>query len=150
MLSLSISEDHMADGFAANPEQVFGDFTAEIEAETAPVWDKVKHHVTPLEWRIQAPLISAINRLKREKNAAILAHNYMTPDIFHGVGDFVGDSLALAREAAKSDAADHRPGRRALHGRDQQGAQPAEEDADPGPARPAAAWPPRSPAPTCG
>jgi quinolinate synthase len=94
----------MADGFAATSEHVFGDFTAEIEAETAPVWDKVKHHVTPLEWRIQAPLISAINRLKREKNAAILAHNYMTPDIFHGVGDFVGDSLALAKEAAKSDA----------------------------------------------
>lgn len=58
-----------------------------------------------MEWRVQAPLIAEINRLKREKNAAILAHNYMTPDIFHGVGDFVGDSLALAREAAKSDAA---------------------------------------------
>ena len=99
MLTLSITEDQMADGFAAPLE-----FTAEIEAETAPVWDKVKHHVTPLEWRTQAPLIAKINRIKREKNAAILAHNYMTPDIFHGVGDFVGDSLALAKEAAKSDA----------------------------------------------
>ena len=89
----------MADGFVAPLE-----FTAEIEAETASIWDKVKHHVTPLEWRTQAPLIVEINRLKREKNAAILAHNYMTPDIFHGVGDFVGDSLALAKEAAKSDA----------------------------------------------
>lgn len=104
MLSLSITENQMADGFAAPLEQP-GDFTPAIEAETASVWDKVKHHVTPLEWRTQAPLIVAINRLKREKNAAILAHNYMTPDIFHGVGDFVGDSLALAREAAKSDAA---------------------------------------------
>ena len=54
--------------------------------------------------RLFAPLIAAINRLKREKNAVILAHNYMTPEIFHGVGDFVGDSLALAREAAKPDA----------------------------------------------
>jgi quinolinate synthase len=50
-------------------------------------------------------LIAAINDLKRQKNAVILAHNYMTPEIFHGVGDYVGDSLGLAREAAKSDAA---------------------------------------------
>lgn len=99
MLTLSITEYQMADGFAAPLE-----FTAQVEAETAGVWDKVKHHVTPMEWRVQAPLIAEINRLKREKNAAILAHNYMTPDIFHGVGDFVGDSLALAKEAAKSDA----------------------------------------------
>jgi quinolinate synthase len=79
-------------------------FTPAIEASTAPVWEKVKAKVTPLEWRLQAPLITAINQLKREKNAVILAHNYMTPEIFHGVGDYVGDSLGLAREAAKSDA----------------------------------------------
>jgi quinolinate synthase len=58
-----------------------------------------------MEWRLQAPLISEINRIKREKNAVILAHNYMTPEIFHGVGDYVGDSLGLAKEAARSDAA---------------------------------------------
>jgi quinolinate synthase len=58
-----------------------------------------------MEWRLQAPLIAEINRLKREKNAVILAHNYMTPEIFHGVGDYVGDSLGLAKEAARSDAA---------------------------------------------
>src|SRR5579871_5869262 len=81
------------------------DFTPEIERATAPVWEKVKARVTPIEWRLHAPLIAEINRLKREKNAVILAHNYMTPDIFHGVGDFVGDSLGLAREAARSDAA---------------------------------------------
>ena len=79
-------------------------FTPAIEVATRPLWEKVKSHVTPLEWRMQAPLIAAINALKREKNAVILAHNYMTPEIFHGVGDFVGDSLALAREAARSDA----------------------------------------------
>ena len=56
------------------------------------------------EWPVHAPLIAAINRLKREKKAVILAHNYMTPEIFHCVGDFVGDSLALAREAARTDA----------------------------------------------
>ena len=89
----------MADGFAPL------DFTPAVDAATQPVWEKVRRQVTPLEWRLQAPLIAAINDLKRQKNAVILAHNYMTPEIFHGVGDFVGDSLGLAREAAKSDAA---------------------------------------------
>jgi quinolinate synthase len=79
-------------------------YTLAVETATASVWKKVRAHVTPLEWRLQAPLIAEINRLKREKNAVILAHNYMTPEIFHGVGDFVGDSLALAREAARSPA----------------------------------------------
>ncbi|MGZ8371294.1 MAG: quinolinate synthase NadA [Caulobacteraceae bacterium] len=79
-------------------------FTADVEALTAPLWDKVKAKVTPLEWRAHAPLIAEINRLKADKNAVILAHNYMTPEIFHGVGDYVGDSLGLAREAARSDA----------------------------------------------
>jgi quinolinate synthase len=60
--------------------------------------------VTPLEWQVHAPLIARINQLKREKNAVILAHNYMTPEIFHGVGDYVGDSLGLAKEAARSEA----------------------------------------------
>src|SRR5579864_4216908 len=81
------------------------DFTAEVEAATQPAWEKVKTRVTPIEWRAHAPLIAEINRLKNEKNAVILAHNYMTPEIFHGVGDFVGDSLGLAREAARTDAA---------------------------------------------
>ena len=79
-------------------------FTPDVEATTSPVWEKVKSRITPLEWRLQAPLIAAINALKLQKNAVILAHNYMTPEIFHGVGDYVGDSLGLAREAAKSDA----------------------------------------------
>jgi quinolinate synthase len=78
--------------------------TDRIERETAPVWDKIKAEVTPLEWRLHAPLIAQIRDLARERDAVILAHNYMTPEIFHGVGDFVGDSLALAREAARTDA----------------------------------------------
>ena len=81
------------------------EFTPAVEAETAPIWERVRTRVTPIEWRLHAPLIAEINRLKREKNAVILAHNYMTPEIFHGVGDYVGDSLGLARQAAKSDAA---------------------------------------------
>jgi quinolinate synthase len=90
----------VADGFAGRLA-----FTPAVERATAPIWEKLRTRVTPIEWRTSAPLIAEINRLKREKNAVILAHNYMTPEIFHGVGDYVGDSLGLAREAAKSDAA---------------------------------------------
>ncbi|MBO9500448.1 quinolinate synthase NadA [Brevundimonas sp. A19_0] len=86
----------MADGaFGLSPE---------TERATAAIWRRVRDHVTPLEWPAQAELIVEINRLKVERNAVILAHNYMTPDIFHGVGDYVGDSLGLAKEAAKSKA----------------------------------------------
>src|SRR6201746_974567 len=88
----------MADGFAPLA------WTPEVEAATLPLWDKVKAKVPPLGWRAHAPSLSTTNSLKREKNAVILAHNYMTPEIFHGVGDFVGDSLGLAREAARSKA----------------------------------------------
>src|SRR5689334_502942 len=80
------------------------EFTPQVEAATALIYDKLKTKVSPLEWQLQAPLIAEINRLKREKDAVILAHNYMTPEIFHGVGDYVGDSLGLAKEAARSDA----------------------------------------------
>ena len=80
-------------------------FTPALDIAAAPLWDKVHGQLPALEWRLAAPLIEAIGALKRQKNAVILAHNYMTPEIFHGVGDFVGDSLGLAREAARSDAA---------------------------------------------
>jgi quinolinate synthase len=50
------------------------------------------------------PLVEEIDALKRERNAVVLAHNYMTPDIYHGVADLHGDSLALARMAAETDA----------------------------------------------
>ena len=79
-------------------------WSPELEAETAPIRSRLGDRVSTLEWRLQAPLIAEINRLKRARGAVILAHNYMTPEIFHGVGDFVGDSLALAKEAAKVDA----------------------------------------------
>lgn len=92
----------MADGtqFHTTDRQL----TADIKRLTETVYPKIAKHVTPLDWQLHAPLIAKINRLKLEKNAVILAHNYMTPEIFHGVGDIVGDSLALAREAANTDA----------------------------------------------
>jgi quinolinate synthase len=76
----------------------------EVAAETAGMFDLVRHVVTPDEWRAYAPLVAAINRLKAQKDAVILAHNYMTAEIFHCVGDFKGDSLQLAREASNTKA----------------------------------------------
>src|SRR5262249_60643175 len=68
------------------------------------LYRRVERHIPQFEWRILADDIAAILRLKRERNAVVLAHNYQTPDIFHTVADIVGDSLALAREAARTDA----------------------------------------------
>src|SRR5438874_2764199 len=69
------------------------------------LYRRVERHVPPVEWPLLAEDIAAILALKREKNAVILAHNYQTPDIFRTVGDITGDSLALAREAERTDAA---------------------------------------------
>lgn len=79
-------------------------FTPELKRELAPLYERVKHVVTPMEWVHYAPLVKAINDLKKKRNAVILAHNYMTPEIFHCVGDFRGDSLQLAKEAARTEA----------------------------------------------
>jgi quinolinate synthase len=86
------------------PEVELPAFTPELAAELAPLYARVKHVVTPMEWPHYAPLIKTINDLKKQRNAVILAHNYMTPEIFHCVGDFRGDSLQLAQEAARTDA----------------------------------------------
>jgi quinolinate synthase len=79
-------------------------FVREAIRELKPLYARVERVISPLEWAGYAPYIKAIRDLKHEKNAVILAHNYMTPDVFHGVGDILGDSLQLAKEAAKTDA----------------------------------------------
>jgi quinolinate synthase len=79
-------------------------YDADLSPEVEALWPTLSARMTSLEFQAAAPLIDEIARLKRERNAVVLAHNYMTPDIFHGVGDYVGDSLGLAREAQRSDA----------------------------------------------
>jgi quinolinate synthase len=79
-------------------------YTDAVARATDGLYAKVSRFIPKVEWHAYAPVIAEINRLKRQKDAVILAHNYMTPEIFHCVGDFVGDSLALAREAARTDA----------------------------------------------
>jgi quinolinate synthase len=75
-----------------------------IEEETAHLYEKVKTVIPPNEWPFHAPYVAAINRLKKQRNAVILAHNYQTPEIYNCVADVVGDSLQLAKIAANIKA----------------------------------------------
>ncbi len=80
------------------------DFTPEVARATAPIRERTRQVIPDLEWAVHAPYIAAINELKRQRNAVILGHNYQTPEIFHGVADFTGDSLALAQYGASTEA----------------------------------------------
>jgi quinolinate synthase len=75
-----------------------------VAPAVAPVLERSRSVIPAAEWAVIQPTIDEIERLKRERGAIVLAHNYMTPDIFHGVADLTGDSLALARLAAETDA----------------------------------------------
>jgi quinolinate synthase len=75
-----------------------------VAGETAHLYERIKGVVPAVEWPFFAPYVKAINALKRERNAVVLAHNYQTPEIYNCVADVVGDSLQLAREATKTNA----------------------------------------------
>ena len=80
------------------------EFTPEVRRATEPIYQKISKFLPEIEWLVHAPYIHKINKLKREKNAIILAHNYQTPEIYHGIADVAADSLALAIEASKTEA----------------------------------------------
>lgn len=79
-------------------------FTPAVAKETEHLYERVRDFIPAIEWPVFAPYIHAINRIKKERGAVILAHNYQTPEIFHCVADIKGDSLQLARDAVSVDA----------------------------------------------
>src|SRR5712692_165837 len=91
-----LAPGYLADEFLA--------YTPEVAVKTQSIFDRLRGVLPDIEWPVHAPYVAAINELKSKLNAVILAHNYQTPEIFHGVADITGDSLALARQAAKTDA----------------------------------------------
>src|SRR6185436_1083159 len=89
---------------AGYPTEQSLEYTPEVAIATRSIFERLRGVLPEIEWPVHAPYVAAINELKAKRNAVILAHNYQTPEIFHGVADITGDSLTLAREGAKTRA----------------------------------------------
>ncbi len=79
-------------------------YTPAVAAATAGIYERLRDVIPDIEWPVHAPYVARINELKAERNAILLAHNYQTPEIYHGVADYTGDSLGLAQKATDTDA----------------------------------------------
>jgi len=88
----------------ASTYQALPFFDAKLEAEYADLYERVRDRISPLEWAVHLPYIDAIRALKVQRRAVILAHNYQPPEIYFGVADITGDSLALAQRGATTSA----------------------------------------------
>lgn len=97
MLDISLVRSTLASHYDLTP-------SPELAVSMSDIYDRMDRVVSPPDWAIYAPYVKAINELKKKRNAVILGHNYMTPEIFHGVSDFVGDSLQLAIKATEVEA----------------------------------------------
>jgi quinolinate synthase len=97
MLDLNLLRSDLAAAYDLAPS------LAAAEA-TRPIWERAARVIPFAEWAVYAPYVQQINRLKAKRDAVILGHNYMTPQVFHGVCDVVGDSLQLAMAAQNVSA----------------------------------------------
>ena len=97
MLDLQHVRSTLSDHYDLSP-------SPDVAEALKDIYARMERVVSPPDWIRFAPYIKAINDLKKERNAVILGHNYMTPEIFHGVSDFVGDSLQIAMKAQEVDA----------------------------------------------
>lgn len=75
-----------------------------MERRHAALRERTRAVITEVDWQLHLPWIDAIHDLKIARKAVVLAHNYQAPEIFHGIADLTGDSLALAQLANRVEA----------------------------------------------